>query len=197
MSKSKRQVSKKLDTTQFKSVADKFMEGHSSRKTIVIAPFARFCMQGEPRPNPKDYPYWKEVVVQLNKEYKTVQVGLPEEEDIGCEERWNNMTFPELLHLLTTAGKWVSVDNMVQHFAWYHGIKGIVIFSQSDPNIFGHDTNINLLKDRKYLRQNRFQQGEDGNWVNPQFDFWSSGGFNAEAFIAPDVLIDEINKYMQ
>jgi hypothetical protein len=50
---------------------------------------------------------------------------------------------------------------MFQHLAWDCNKKGIVLFSQSDPKIFGHDSNINLLKNELYLRKNQYLWWED------------------------------------
>jgi hypothetical protein len=56
------------------------------------------------------------------------------------------------------------------------------VFGQSDPNIFGHPENINLLKDRKYLREKQF-------WI------WEQAEFIEEAFVTPDVVIDALKKF--
>ena len=55
---------------------------------------------------------------------------------------------------------------------------GIVLFGQSDPAHFGYPTNINLLKDKKYLRKE-------------QFLFWwhESVAFRADAFVGPEVVV--------
>ena len=74
---------------------------------------------------------------------------------------------------------WVSVDNFFPHLANLCGRRGIVIWGQSDYNLFGWKNNINLLKDRKYLRPN-------------QFGTWEEAVFNKEAFVDPDVVINAI-----
>lgn len=65
---------------------------------------------------------------------------------------------------------------MLPHLAWSIGQPGVAIFGPSDPNIFGHVENINLLKDRRYLRERQF-------WL------WSQYEPNPEAFVDPKVVI--------
>jgi hypothetical protein len=79
-------------------------------------------------------------------------------------------SFSELEYIVRGAQKWLSVDNFFHHFCNSINVPGIVIFGQSDPKIFGHLQNINLLKDRKYLRPD-------------QFGIWESATFNPEAFV--------------
>ena len=65
----------------------------------------------------------------------------------------NGLGPKKLLKLAQESNAWISVDSFFQHFCSYYKIpNGIVIFSQSDPNIFGYPGNINILKDRAYLR---------------------------------------------
>jgi hypothetical protein len=76
---------------------------------------------------------------------------------------------------------WIGVDSFFQHFCWDLGKPGIVIWGQSDPNIFGHPENINLLKDRKYLREKQF-------WL------WEQAEYNEEAFVLPVAVLKHLNK---
>jgi hypothetical protein len=63
--------------------------------------------------------------------------------------------------------------------AWDIGKPGIVLWGQSDPLIFGHPENNNLLKDRKYLREKQF-------W------WWEQCDYNAEAFVRPEEIIKHL-----
>jgi hypothetical protein len=56
-----------------------------------------------------------------------------------------------------------------------------VIFSQSDPVIFGHPDNVNLLKDRKYLRELQFQT-------------WMGVPYNEDAFVSPDEVVNAVSQ---
>ena len=55
-----------------------------------------------------------------------------------------------------------------------------MLFGQSDPLIFGHPENINLLKDRKYLREQQF-------W------WWEQCEYKEDAFVRPE----EVIKYLE
>ena len=62
------------------------------------------------------------------------------------------------------------MDSFLPHLAQQVEKPGVVIWSVSDPEIFGYKNNLNILKDRKYLRGN-------------QFDIWEAGSYNPEAFL--------------
>lgn len=143
---------------------------------IIISPFARGLR--EPRPHPKNYPYWKEVIEKIDDEI--IQVGVKGEEQLVDDFR-TNLKLTELAELVKSCTTWVSLDSFFQHFCWDLGKKGIVIFGQSDPKIFGHPENINLLKDRKYLREKQF-------WL------WEQCEYNKDAFVEPTVVLEELKK---
>lgn len=111
---------------------------------IIIAPYARGTQSG--KPNPKNYPYWKELL-ELIKE-PVVQIGVKGETAL-VEDFRQNLPLTELAVLVKECRTWISVDSFFQHFCWDLGKPGIVIFSQSDPKIFGHIENTNLLKSRR------------------------------------------------
>lgn len=143
---------------------------------IIISPYARGMRDG--KPHPKNYPWWKELVAILPKDLEIIQVGIDGEEQLVP----NFIKSPDLeglSELVQRCSTWVSVDSFFQHFAWDMGKYGIVLFAQSDPNIFGHKENTNLLKDRRYLREKQF-------WL------WEQAAFNADAFVTPDVVFNAI-----
>jgi len=147
-------------------------------KTIVISPWSRKLRNGVTR-NPKDYPYWKELVKELKKTYKVIQVGVKGEELIGADEVKFDLSLEELRKLIKNCATWISVDNFFQHLAWSIGKVGIVLFGQSDPNIFGHKENTNMLVGREQLR--KFQ-----------FDIWERADYKEEAFVLPEAVLKEI-----
>lgn len=150
---------------------------------IIISPYSR-GMREKDKLNPKNYPYWEELVKLLNDEgHSVIQVGVGAEKQIkGTSGFFVNQPLDKLREILNAADTWISVDNFFQHFAWYYGKKGFVIFGQSDPLIFGHNTNVNILKDRKYLREK-------------QFDIWERAEYKEEAFVSPEVVIQYINRF--
>ena len=117
---------------------------------ILIHPFAKPLMNG--RVNPK---------TQLVNDFR------------------KNLPISELSQLLKECRTWVSIDSFFQHLAWKEKKLGIVLWSVSDPNIFGHPENINLLKDRANLAKN-------------QFLWWEFVEHESEKFVKPDVVIKSL-----
>jgi len=142
---------------------------------IIISPYSKPLRNGQN--NPKNYPYWKELI-SLIKYDTIVQVGTDDEKQL-VEEFHKNLSLPELRDLIFKCRTWISVDSFFQHLAWDCGKPGIVLFGQSDPLIFGHPENINLLKDRSYLREKQF-------W------WWEQCTYREEAFVKPA----EVLKYL-
>lgn len=118
---------------------------------IIIAPYAKKLRNG--KINPKNYPYWKELISQIDEHI--IQVGVDDEEQLVDDFR-KNLSLIELKELVLESRRWISVDSFFQHFCWDIGVSGIVLFGRSDPIIFGHPENTNLLKDRSYLLDNQF-----------------------------------------
>lgn len=109
-------------------------------------------------PNAKAYPYWDELT---GHEIKVLE---------------GKLSTQEIIDLVNWSDVWVATDTFLQHFCAYHKLKrGIVIWGKSDPKLFGYEHNINLLKDRKYLRRH-------------QFLWWKDEPIDKEAFVSIDVL---------
>jgi ADP-heptose:LPS heptosyltransferase len=148
---------------------------------IIISPYAQKLRNG--KINPKNYPYWSELVEELFKnDYDIVQVGVEGEEPLVSDFR-KNLPLTELAELVHSCDTWIGVDSFFQHFCWDLKKPGIVIWSQSDPLIFGHEENINLLKDRKYLRKEQF-------WL------WEQGEYNKDAFVDPTIVLKHIKQFI-
>lgn len=143
---------------------------------VIIAPFAKKLISGNR--NPKDYPYWKEVIAGIKE--PIVQVGVEGEEQLVVDFR-KNLPIAELRKLLRECRTWISCDSFFQHLGWDESKPGIVLWGVSDPLIFGHPENINLLKDRKYLAEN-------------QFLWWEYTEHTNERFVGPDEVLMHINK---
>jgi len=140
---------------------------------IIIAPCSRPLRDGSP--NPKSYPYWKELCeLLIEKGYEVVQVGT--EEETKYVDDFRVLDFKGLEKLLKECDTYITIDSFAQHLGWYVGKQGIVIFSISDPNLFGHKENINIVN-RSYLRPN-------------QFDIYEGTPYNKEAFIQPKALLE-------
>jgi ADP-heptose:LPS heptosyltransferase len=141
---------------------------------ILISPYAKQLRND--KENPKNYPYWKELISLIQE--PIIQVGIDGEEQL-VENFENNLTISQLSSLIHECRIWISVDSFFQHLAWDLGKPGIVLWGQSDPNIFGHPENINLLRDRKYLRKKQF-------WL------WEQTPYIKECFVDPAEVIKHI-----
>jgi ADP-heptose:LPS heptosyltransferase len=138
---------------------------------ILIAPFAKPLQNG--KLNPKNYPYWKELIALIDE--PIIQVGVEGEEQLVPDFR-KNLPLTELKALLCECRTWIGVDSFFQHLGWAEGKQGIALWSVSDPLIYGHPENTNLLKDRVYLAQN-------------QFLWWDFTEHKNEAFVSPQEVI--------
>jgi len=147
-------------------------------KTILISPYSRKMRNG--KENPKNYSYWKELLKQMDG-YKIIQIGVNGEEQIVDDCRFN-LLLKEIKQLLKDCDLFISVDNFLPHLAHTIGKSGIVLWGKSDPKIFGYPENLNLLKDRKYLRQF-------------QFDIWEKEEFDENVFVKPDIIIKKVDKF--
>jgi len=147
-------------------------------KRILISPYSKAMRNG--KRNPKNYPYWETVISMLQrKKIHVVQIGVKGEEKLGANECVFDKSFDELAEMVKVCKTWASVDNFFQHFCYLHDKPGVVVFGRSDPNIFGHKTNDNLLKDRIYLREK-------------QFNFWEQIEYSDECFVDPLLVVDTI-----
>lgn len=128
------------------------------------------------RENPKNYPYWKEVIDQINE--PIIQVGVDGETQLVDDFR-KNLPLAELKQLLQQCRTWISCDSFFQHLGYIERKPGVVLWSVSDPLIFGHPQNTNLLKNRDYLAKD-------------QFLWWEDQEYNKDAFVNPNDVLKAI-----
>lgn len=144
---------------------------------IIISPYAKKLR--EEKLHPKNYPYWTYVIEKIDEEI--IQIGVEGELQLVKDFR-KNLSLSQLTELVHQCKTWISVDSFFQHFCWELKKSGIVLFGPSDPNIFGHPENINLLKDRKYLRERQY-------WL------WEQCDFDENVFVKSNVVIDALKKF--
>lgn len=118
---------------------------------ILISPYAKKLFNG--KQNPKDYPFWLELLDMIAQ--PIVQVGISGEKQL-VEDFRVDLSTHELRQLIRECDTWIGVDSFFQHLAWDEGKRGIVLWSVSDPLIYGHPENVNLLKSRSCLSENQF-----------------------------------------
>lgn len=147
---------------------------------IIIHAWSRPLRNG--KENPKNYPYWEALIEQLQRDrHELIQIGLEDEKRLVADFR-AGLSFKELKTLARECDTWISVDSFFQHLAWRIGKKGIVLFGQSDPRIFGHSENYNLYAGQRFFRTN-------------QFNTWEECEYKEEAFVSPNDVINIINTY--
>lgn len=150
--------------------------------SIIISPFSRVLKNG--KENPKNFPYWDELIGRI-KEYSESIHDNPCEiiqlrayaENVFNSVRPYTGSFEEILEKVFVSRNYkhlvISVDNAIPHFVHYNTnrlcVKTVVVFSQSDPEIFGYKENLNILKDRKYLRSNQFGTWEEAEYIQEAF----------------------------
>jgi len=141
---------------------------------ILIHPFAKPLIKGGINPKTPGVEYWKELIALIDE--PIIQVGIEGEEQL-VPEFFKNLPIPRLRELISECRTWIGIDSFFQHLAWDEGKPGIVLWSVSDPLIFGHPENINLLADRKNLASN-------------QFLWWDFTPHNLDAFVKPEKVLE-------
>lgn len=158
------------------------MEYYEDKK-ILLSLFSRPTHINN-NPSPKSYPldYAIELVGLLKMEgFFTIQIGVESEPEINCNQRLNSPSIPNLINLIKDSYLFVCCDNFLHHAAHFYKKRGIVIFSQSNPQIFGYKDNINLVKNSNYLRKDK-----------KQFEYWEQTPYIKDAFVAPVDIIEAI-----
>lgn len=148
---------------------------------IIISPYSRNCIpdentkEGSSLASPKNYPYWTSIIKALKEKGFTniVQIGLEGETKLeGVDDVKFNLPLKEVEELVSQCRIWLSVDNFLPHLANAVGKKGVVIFTITNPDVFGYRQNRNLLKDKKFIREGflRFRQEEvqTKSYVSPR-----------------------------
>lgn len=152
-------------------------------KQIVIAPYSQKLKDKE---NPKNYPYWNDLIKFLSKDFNCVQIGITGHEQIPYTSKiYYNLKLSEIENLINESHSWISVDSFLPHLVnCSKNIKpGIVLWSLSDPKIFGYEYNLNILKDRKYL--NSFQ-----------FVIWEMSRYDLDAYFLPQDIYPKIKMFL-
>jgi ADP-heptose:LPS heptosyltransferase len=138
------------------------------RKTVLISPWSRRMRNG--KTNPKNYPYWTEVVKGLrDKGIRTIQIGVAYEDLIGADEVKFDMSINDTASLLKACDTFVSVDNFLHHMAHLYQKKGVVIYSRTNPELFGYPEQINLFLVSKYFAPNQYDIIERIDYVKEAF----------------------------
>ena len=135
---------------------------------ILISPFAQKLRNGMPNPKSPAPEWWQQVIERLGSE-TVVQLGVKGEPQLAADFR-QNLPLAQIMNLVLACDTWMSPDSFLPHLAQYKGApSGVVIWSRSDPKVFGYPENTNLLKDRAYLRKNTFGMWEEESYIPAAF----------------------------
>ena len=160
------------------------VKNNDDAKIILISAWSKPMRTGAwPAKNPSKTWWTKTVKLLKDKGYAVWQIGQGPEIKLKFVDRHIfDKDLWDLGHDIMSCTAWVSVDNFFHHWALLQFKKpGVVIWSQSDPEIFGHKENFNLLKDRKYLREKQFQT-------------WEQATYDREAFVEPEEVVAAVEE---
>lgn len=160
---------------------------HEPKIKIYLQCYSRPMRWDITTPNPKNYPYWIELVslMKQKENWEITQVRRIEEQGL------NNMTHSIVNFTLNSLAEkvknemdfFVSIDSFLPHMAHYYGKVGFVLFGQSDPDIFGYKENFNILKDRRNLREKQF-------WD------WEQTEYKDNVFVSPEKVFEILTTYI-
>jgi hypothetical protein len=90
---------------------------------------------------------WEDLILQLHDKFSFVQVGLQNESQIkGCDcYLLSRLTLRQVAALLNNCYTWIDVDSFISHLGHAINKKGIVLLGRSHPDIYTHNTNINIF----------------------------------------------------
>lgn len=143
---------------------------------ILLNAWSRPLRSG--KQNPKDYPWWPQVLEKIT--VPVVQVAVRGEQALVDDVRWD-LDLTQLALLVNQCSIWLGVDSFFQHFCWDLNKPGIVLWGPSNPNIFGHEQNINLTLGSSAWRAN-------------QFLTWEQETHDAHRFVSASVVLEHVEK---
>jgi hypothetical protein len=151
----------------------------NEENVVIVSPYSF-------RPDhAKSYPYWNELIPMIkNCGFKVVQIGRKDEVQLeNVDDFLKSLPLKEIEKIVLNCKYWISCDNFLQHMINSLDIivPGVVIWGISDPKLFGYDYNTNILKSKKFLRNN-------------QFDTWHGVEQNLNVFDKAEVVFDKIIK---
>ena len=148
--------------------------------TVIISPYS-FNPD-----HPKSYPFWPELIGMLRSRfptYKYVQIGRRGELPLmNMDDYWWDLPLAGIQERIMGCRMWLSGDNFLQHMANTLPIrvKGIVLWGVSDPDLFGYEYNLNILRSPRYLRPD-------------QFGIWTGFVKNNDSFDRPEATLEKMN----
>lgn len=133
---------------------------------ILISPFAQKLRNGMPNPKSPPLGWWRTLIGLLDA--PVVQIGVTGEPQLVADFR-QNLPLDRIREAVRGCRTWISPDSFLPHLAHHVGKRGVVIWSRSDPRIFGYEENQNVLKSLAYLRKNPFGVWEEETYIPDAF----------------------------
>ena len=148
---------------------------------ILIQPYAAIPHDAkELGKNPKDWPFFNELVESMP-EHEWIQIGFGNKPIKGAREVVTNRN--GVIALIKECDTWICVDTWLQHLATLTCKKrGVVVFSRSEPKMFGHKENINLLKSQMY--------------VQSPYARWEAKNYTKAAFVSVEKVVNALNEVL-
>lgn len=155
-------------------------------KRILIHPEAKSCKDGSI--SPKNYPYFNELIEKIKNNFKDIEINQLGNSKDKKLNQINNYYFDidlqDIENLIDEHDLWISIDSFLPHYCDCYKLKnGIVIYTVSNPDIFGYKSNINLIKNKKFIR-NR----------NKIFIYYNKEDYNENAFIDYNKIYEKIQE---
>jgi hypothetical protein len=126
------------------------------------------------KPNPKIYPYMKDLISLLKDKKSDIEfIELIEPDKEGTLDiPVLKTTLTKLKEELKQFDLFISIDTFLPHYIVTEDIdiKGVVIFNYSDPDIFGYKRFINAYNDRSLFRENQglfWEEQQHENFIDP------------------------------
>lgn len=129
-------------------------------KTVMFAPYARNhnAAGGQMVPyNLKSYPYWGPVVRAIRDAGLSVtQLGVDGDTMLDVDEFLLNRPMGDLRDRIARATLALSVDTWLHHAAHALGVPAVVVWTVTDPLVYGYRSHTNLIGSGESLTANQF-----------------------------------------
>ena len=143
---------------------------------IILSPWAKALLSNKPNPKSPPLIWWRKLIKLIDE--PLVQIGIKGEVQLVPDFR-RDLSISALCDLLQECRTFIAVDSFFQHLAWDQNKPGIVIWGQSNPNIYGHDIHTNLLKGAEYL-------------MKDQFLMWELIPYREDCFVTPEEVVTHL-----
>ena len=147
---------------------------------VLLSPFCK-PMRNDKR-NPKEYPWWNDVVKQLvEHDVGVVQLSTKVDPTLpGTFLRYDDLSYSDIVEAVNVFDVWLSCDSFLPHLCYAYGLKpGVVVWGKSDPRVFGYPCNKNLIKSEGCLRRY-------------QFNIWEEEQYDERVFVRPAVVMESV-----